>query len=191
MQQQFTKKILQCHTITGHAVLRQTDPRYMVQREFALKHMPNGRCNHFRFCQIPSLLSITFASFNHVRFCQLRSLLSILASLAFATRLSLFIPSFFASSDELFKLVSTIYDVVPGVLTEHGKTKNPWPNVDAHSGCLLTHYGFSEYQVGAIIFFISIIIFFVNHYLTAPKLLHSILLLFISFLTSITPCCLV
>jgi citrate synthase len=25
----------------GHAVLRKTDPRYMCQREFALKHLPN------------------------------------------------------------------------------------------------------------------------------------------------------
>lgn len=25
----------------GHAVLRKTDPRYMAQREFALKHLPN------------------------------------------------------------------------------------------------------------------------------------------------------
>ena len=31
--------------------------------------------------------------------------------------------------------------MAPGVLTEHGKTKNPWPNVDAHSGVLLVHYG--------------------------------------------------
>ena len=31
--------------------------------------------------------------------------------------------------------------VAPEVLTEHGKTKNPWPNVDAHSGVLLVHYG--------------------------------------------------
>jgi citrate synthase len=28
--------------------------------------------------------------------------------------------------DEMFKLVSAIYEVAPGVLTEHGKTKNPW-----------------------------------------------------------------
>jgi hypothetical protein len=33
--------------------------------------------------------------------------------------------------------VSKLYDVIPPVLTEHGKTKNPWPNVDAHSGVLL------------------------------------------------------
>jgi citrate synthase len=32
-------------------------------------------------------------------------------------------------------------DVMPGVLTEHGKTKNPYPNVDSHSGVLLWHYG--------------------------------------------------
>ena len=28
--------------------------------------------------------------------------------------------------DELFHIVSTIYEVMPGVLTEHGKTKNPY-----------------------------------------------------------------
>ena len=59
----------------GHAVLKQTDPRYTCQREFALKHMPD---------------------------------------------------------DRLFKIVETIYQVMPGVLTEHGKTKNPYPNVDSH-----------------------------------------------------------
>lgn len=37
----------------------------------------------------------------------------------------------------LFKLVSQVYKIAPGVLTEHGKTKNPFPNVDAHSGVLL------------------------------------------------------
>ena len=36
--------------------------------------------------------------------------------------------------DELFKVVDTIYKVMPGVLTEHGKTANPYPNVDSHSG---------------------------------------------------------
>jgi citrate synthase len=50
-------------------VLRKTDPRYMAQREFALKYM---------------------------------------------------------ADDELFHIVSTIYEVMPGVLTEHGKTKNPY-----------------------------------------------------------------
>lgn len=27
----------------GHAVLRKTDPRYMCQREFALKHLPDDK----------------------------------------------------------------------------------------------------------------------------------------------------
>lgn len=58
-------------------------------------------------------------------------------------------------NDELFKLVSTIYEVVPGVLHEHGKTKNPWPNVDAHSGCLLTHYGLKEYDYYTVLFGVS------------------------------------
>ena len=38
-------------------------------------------------------------------------------------------------------LVRKIYNVVPEVLAETGKVKNPWPNVDAISGSLLTSYG--------------------------------------------------
>ena len=64
----------------GHAVLRKTDPRYVSQREFALRHLPD---------------------------------------------------------DPMFKLVSQVYKIAPGVLTEHGKTKNPYPNVDAVSFFLL------------------------------------------------------
>lgn len=82
----------------GHAVLRQTDPRYACQREFAQKHLPD---------------------------------------------------------DPLFKIVGTIYEVVPDVLLEHGKTKNPWPNVDAHSGCLLMHYNFTEHNYYTVLFGVS------------------------------------
>jgi len=82
----------------GHAVLRKTDPRYISQREFALKHLPN---------------------------------------------------------DPLFKLVSQLYEVIPKVLTEHGKTKNPWPNVDAHSGVLLQHYNVKEENFYTVLFGVS------------------------------------
>jgi len=82
----------------GHAVLRRTDPRYMCQREFALRHLPN---------------------------------------------------------DPLFKLVSQLYEVVPKVLTAHGKTKNPWPNVDAHSGVLLQYYGLKEENFYTVLFGVS------------------------------------
>ncbi|KAI9485584.1 MAG: citrate synthase [Benjaminiella poitrasii] len=82
----------------GHAVLRKTDPRYMAQREFALKHLPD---------------------------------------------------------DPLFGLVSKLYHIIPGVLTEHGKTKNPWPNVDAHSGVLLQYYGLTEQDYYTVLFGVS------------------------------------
>jgi len=82
----------------GHAVLRQTDPRYTCQREFALKHLPD---------------------------------------------------------DPLFKIVETIYQVMPGILTEHGKTKNPYPNVDSHSGVLLYHYGFKQFSYYTVLFGVS------------------------------------
>lgn len=82
----------------GHAVLRRTDPRYVVQREFALKFLPN---------------------------------------------------------DQLFKLVSQIYKIAPNVLLEHGKAKNPWPNVDAHSGVLLWYYGMKEMNYYTVLFGVS------------------------------------
>lgn len=44
---------------------------------------------------------------------------------------------FFFVDYPLFKLISQLYEVVPPVLMKQGKTKNPWPNVDAHSGVLL------------------------------------------------------
>jgi citrate synthase len=82
----------------GHAVLRKTDPRYMVQREFALKHMPD---------------------------------------------------------DELFRYVSLLYEVVPDILREHGKAKNPWPNVDAQSGVIQWHYGVTQYDFYTVLFAIG------------------------------------
>ncbi len=82
----------------GHAVLRKTDPRYISQREFAEKHLPD---------------------------------------------------------DPMFKLVSQVYKIAPGVLTEHGKTKNPYPNVDAHSGVLLQYYGLTEQNYYTVLFGVS------------------------------------
>ncbi|EXJ93859.1 citrate synthase, mitochondrial [Capronia coronata CBS 617.96] len=82
----------------GHAVLRKTDPRYVSQREFALRKLPN---------------------------------------------------------DPMFKLVSQVYKIAPGVLTEHGKTKNPYPNVDAHSGVLLQYYGLTEANYYTVLFGVS------------------------------------
>jgi citrate synthase len=55
-------------------------------------------------------------------------------------------------NDLTFKYVNTIYEVAPGVLTEHGKTKNPWPNVDAHSGCIQWHYGVREWDFYTVLF---------------------------------------
>jgi citrate synthase len=79
----------------GHAVLRKTDPRYMAQREFCMKHLPDY---------------------------------------------------------PLFKLIDMIFQVAPGVLTEHGKTKNPWPNVDAQSGVIQWYYGLTEWDFYTVLF---------------------------------------
>ena len=45
--------------------------------------------------------------------------------------------------------------MAPDILLEHGKTKNPWPNVDAHSGVLLRHYGLVEQDFYTVLFGVS------------------------------------
>ncbi|OJD35211.1 methylcitrate synthase precursor [Diplodia corticola] len=48
------------------------------------------------------------------------------------------------ASDPVFRLVKANSEIAPAVLTEHGKTKNPFPNVDSSSGVLFHYYGFKE-----------------------------------------------
>lgn len=54
--------------------------------------------------------------------------------------------------DDLFLIVSRVYEVVPDILEATGKVKNPWPNVDAHSGQLLMHYNLTEYEFYTVLF---------------------------------------
>lgn len=79
----------------GHAVLRKTDPRYILQREFCQKHLPE---------------------------------------------------------DQIFKYSDLLYRVVPPILQEQGKAKNPWPNVDAQSGVIQWHYGVKDYDFYTVLF---------------------------------------
>lgn len=57
--------------------------------------------------------------------------------------------------DKLCRTVWNIYEMVPPILQSLGKIKNPWPNVDAHSGALLVHYGMVEYEFYTVIFGVS------------------------------------
>ncbi|MBC6490265.1 citrate (Si)-synthase, eukaryotic [Flavihumibacter stibioxidans] len=57
--------------------------------------------------------------------------------------------------DPLCQTVWNIYDTVPPILQSLGKIKNPWPNVDAHSGALLVHYGLKEYEFYTVMFSVS------------------------------------
>ncbi len=82
----------------GHGVLRVTDPRYLAQREFALRYLPE---------------------------------------------------------DENFQIVKMLYEIVPDILMKQGKAKDPWPNVDAHSGVNLVHYGLVEYDFYTVLFGVS------------------------------------
>ncbi|KAI8468413.1 MAG: citrate synthase precursor [Monoraphidium minutum] len=57
--------------------------------------------------------------------------------------------------DPLFKLCSSLYEVVPDVLLKTGKVKNPYPNVDSHSGVLLQYYGIKEESFYTVLFGVS------------------------------------
>ncbi len=57
--------------------------------------------------------------------------------------------------DPLVNTVWNIYETVPPILQSLAKIKNPWPNVDAHSGALLVHYGLVEYEFYTVLFGVS------------------------------------
>ena len=52
-------------------------------------------------------------------------------------------------------IVWQLFDLVPPILESLGKVKNPWPNVDAHSGAILVHYGLKEYEYYTVLFGVS------------------------------------
>lgn len=82
----------------GHAVLRQTDPRFTAQMDFGKKHCPDS---------------------------------------------------------PLVQCVWNVYEVAPEILGATGKIKNPWPNVDAHSGALLKYFGLVEEDFYTVLFGVS------------------------------------
>ena len=61
----------------------------------------------------------------------------------------------YIEQDDLIDTVAMIYEVVPDILKATGKVKNPWPNVDAHSGAILVHYGLTHYSFYTVLFGVS------------------------------------
>jgi citrate synthase len=54
--------------------------------------------------------------------------------------------------DDLVRLADMVLDVVPGIMKQQGKVKNPAPNVDAISGTLQYHYGLREFDFYTVLF---------------------------------------
>ena len=54
--------------------------------------------------------------------------------------------------DDLVRLADMVFDVVPTVLREQGKAKNPAPNVDAISGTLQYYYGVRDFDFYTVLF---------------------------------------
>ncbi len=59
------------------------------------------------------------------------------------------------SDNDLIQTVWKIFEVVPPVLQSLGKVKNPWPNVDAHSGAILYNFGLKEFNYYTVMFGVS------------------------------------
>lgn len=59
------------------------------------------------------------------------------------------------ADNDIVQVVWKIFEVVPEILGGLGKVKNPWPNVDAHSGAILVHYGLTEYSFYTVLFGVS------------------------------------
>lgn len=55
-------------------------------------------------------------------------------------------------NDRNVQLMQKLSEVAPKILTKHGKTKNPYPNVDSASGILFYHYGIKEMLFFTVIF---------------------------------------
>ena len=78
-------------------------------------------------------------------------------------------------NSDLFKIVDLLFQVAPPILKEWkgGKIANPWPNLDAHSGCLLYEYGIKEDSFYTVLFGMSRAIgvlsnYVIDRYLSAP-----------------------
>lgn len=61
----------------------------------------------------------------------------------------------YIKDDATVQIVWDLFELVPKILGDLGKVKNPWPNVDAHSGALLCHYGFTQYNYYTVLFGVS------------------------------------
>lgn len=56
------------------------------------------------------------------------------------------------AKDNKVQLMQKLSQIAPEVLTKHGKTKNPYPNVDSASGILFYHYGIDQLLFFTVIF---------------------------------------
>lgn len=61
----------------------------------------------------------------------------------------------YIKDDPTVQIVWDLFEIVPEILGGLGKVKNPWPNVDAHSGALLVHYGLKEANFYTVLFGVS------------------------------------
>lgn len=61
----------------------------------------------------------------------------------------------YCQGDPVFETVARVFEVVPDVLKQVQKIKDPWPNVDAGSGALLYHFGMKEFEYYTVLFSVS------------------------------------
>ncbi len=76
----------------------------------------------------------------------------------------------YLADDEIFQLVRLVFEILPAVLAQTGKVKNPWPNVDAINGALQHHFGVTQFDFYTVMFGISRILGLTAHIVWARAL---------------------
>jgi len=66
-------------------------------------------------------------------------------------------------NDPNIELIGRVFEVLPPILAENGKVKNPYPNVDAINGALQYHYGVKEFDFYTVLFGMSRILGLTAH----------------------------
>ena len=76
----------------------------------------------------------------------------------------------YLADDQIFQLVRLVYEVLPPILAQTGKVKNPWPNVDAINGALQYHFGVTQFDFYTVMFGVSRILGLTAHIVWARAL---------------------
>ena len=124
-----------------------------MQREFAKKHLPDDemfKLVSLLYEVVPDVLLETGKVLLHMETCAIPKFCSRIMSLNIGFKLCRYL---FLSCKSACKGLS--FQATESSDASFLQVKNPWPNVDAHSGVLLQYYGITEANFYTVLFGVS------------------------------------